>query len=166
MRRSYAGAAKPAALTAVLNGSAAALVITCDDLSNYPTGASGPFYVVVDRGKVTEEKILCASRTENVLTVLDNGLINGRGADQTTVTPHAIGAELEHIFTATDADEANSHVNSASNVHSVTGSVVGTTDTQTLTNKTLTDVTVNGATFSGTINGIEVGLNPFFLIGA
>ena len=166
MRRSYAGAAKPAALTAILNGTTAALTITCDDLSNYPTGAGGPFFVVVDRGQVTEEKILCASRTENVLTVLDNGFINGRGADQTTVTPHAIGAELEHIFTATDADEANSHVNSASNVHSVTGSVVGTTDTQTLTNKTLTDVTVNGATFSGTINGIEVGLNPFFLIGA
>lgn len=166
MRRSYAGAAKPAALTAVLNGSTAALVITCDDLSNYPTGASGPFFVVVDRGQVTEEKILCESRSGNVLNVYDTGLANGRGADQTTVTPHAIGAELEHIFTATDADEANSHVNSASNLHGVTGSVVGTTDTQNLTNKTLTDVTINGATFSGTINGIEVGLNPFFLIGA
>jgi len=166
MRRSYAGNAKLAVLTAVLNGSTAALTIVCGDLSNYPTGSSGPFYVVVDRGKVVEEKILCSSRAGNVLTVFDNGLVNGRGADQTTVTPHQIGAELEHIFTATDADEANLHVNSASNVHSVTGSVVGTTDTQNLTNKTLTDVSINGATFSGTINGIEVGLNPFFLIGA
>jgi hypothetical protein len=60
---------------------------------------------------VTEEKILCASRTGNVLTVYDTGLVNGRGADQTTVTPHLVGAELEHIFTATDADEANDHVN-------------------------------------------------------
>ena len=111
MRRSYAGAAKPAALTAALNGSAADIVITCNDLSNYPTGASGPFYVVVDRGKVTEEKILCESRSGNVLNVYDTGLANGRGADQTTVTPHQIGAELEHIFTATDADEANAHVN-------------------------------------------------------
>ena len=166
MRRSYAGAAKPAILTAVLNGSTAALVIECDDLSNYPTGSAGPFFVVVDRGQVTEEKILCESRVGNILNVYDTGLANGRGADQTTVTPHQIGAELEHIFTATDADEANLHVNSASNVHSVTGSVVGTSDTQTLTNKTLTDVTIDGATFSGTINGIEVGLNPFFLIGA
>jgi len=166
MRRSYAGAAKPAALTAILNGTTAALTIECNDLSNYPTGVSGPFFVVVDRGQVTEEKILCESRTGNTLTVYDTGLVNGRGADQTTVTPHQIGAELEHIFTATDADEANSHVNSVSNVHNVTGSVVGTTDTQTLTNKTLTDVTIDGATFSGTINGIEVGLNPFFLIGA
>jgi len=166
MRRSYAGAAKPALLTAVLNGTTAALTITCNDLSNYPTGSGGPFFVVVDRGEVTEEKILCASRAGNVLTVYNTGLVNGRGNDGTTVVSHAVGAEIEHIFTATDADEANSHVNSASNVHSVTGSVVGTTDTQTLTNKTLTDVTIDGATFSGTIDGIEVGLNPLFLIGA
>jgi hypothetical protein len=166
MRRSYSGAAKPAVLTAILNGTTAALTIECDDLSNYPTGVSGPFFVVVDRGQVTEEKILCASRTGNTLTVYDTGLVNGRGSDQTTVVPHLIGAELEHIFTATDADEANLHVNSVSNVHGVTGSVVGTTDTQTLTNKTLTDVSIDGATFSGTINGIEVGLNPLFLIGA
>ena len=111
MRRSYAGAAKPAILTAVLNGSTAALVIECDDLSNYPTGSAGPFYVVVDRGQVVEEKILCESRVGNILNVYDTGLANGRGADQTTVTPHQIGAELEHIFTATDADEANAHVN-------------------------------------------------------
>ena len=114
MRRSYAGAATPASLTEVLNGTTVALTIECDDLSNYPTGANGPFYVVVDRGKVIEEKILCESRVGNVLNVYNTGLVNGRGADQTTVTPHQIGAELEHIFTATDADEANAHVNDSS----------------------------------------------------
>lgn len=166
MRRSYAGGAKPAVLTAILNGTTGDLTIECDDLSNYPTGATGPFYVVVDRGKVSEEKILCASRSSNTITVYDTGLVTGRGADGTTVASHAIGAELEHVFTATDADEANLHVNSNSGVHGVAGSVVGTSDTQTLSNKTLTNPTINGATFTGTINGIEVGLNPFFLIGA
>ena len=120
MRRSYAGNAKPAALTAILNGTTAALTIECDDLSNYPTGSAGPFYVVVDRGQVTEEKILCESRVGNVLNVYNTGLANGRGADQTTVVPHQIGAELEHIFTATDADEANLHVNTSS-VHLESG---------------------------------------------
>jgi hypothetical protein len=43
MRRSYAGDAKPASLTSTLNGTTAALTIVCDDLSNYPTGAAGPF---------------------------------------------------------------------------------------------------------------------------
>ena len=111
MRRSYAGGAKPALLTEELNGTTAALTIECDDLSNYPTGATGPFYVVIGRGQVTEEKILCESRTGNTITVYDTGLANGRGADGTTVASHSIGSELEHVFTAQDADEANLHVN-------------------------------------------------------
>jgi hypothetical protein len=166
MRRSYAGGAKPAYLTSTLNGTTGDLTIVCDDLDNYPTGAVGPFFVVIDRGLISEEKILCSSRASNTITVFSNGLTTGRGADGTTVASHAIGAELEHVFTATDADEANLHVNSNSGVHGVAGSVVGTSDTQTLSNKTLTDPTINGATFTGTINGIEVGLNPLFLIGA
>jgi hypothetical protein len=166
MRRSYAGGAKPAYLTSTLNGTTGDLTIVCDDLDNYPTGAVGPFFVVINRGQISEEKILCSSRASNTITVFSNGLTTGRGADGTTVASHAIGAELEHVFTATDADEANLHVNSNSGVHGVAGSVVGTSDTQTLSNKTLTDPTINGATFTGTINGIEVGLNPLFLIGA
>ena len=166
MRRSYSGGAKPAALTAPLGGTTGDLTITCDDLSNYPTGSPGPFYVVLGRGTATEEKILCVSRSGNVITVYNDGITIGRGADGTTISSHSVGVEIEHIFTATDADEANAHVNANSGVHGITGSVVGTTDTQTLTNKTLTDVQINGATFSGTIEGIEVGLDPFFLMGA
>ena len=166
MRRSYAGGAKAALLTAELNGSTAALTIECGDLSNYPTGATGPFYVVVDRGQVTEEKILCVSRTGNTITVYDTGLANGRGADGTTVASHSIGAELEHVFTAQDADEANLHVNSTLGVHGVAGSVVGTSDTQTLTNKTLDGATLAGViSFTGTTEGLEL-TSPFLLMGA
>jgi hypothetical protein len=39
---------------------------------------------------------------------------------------------------AADFDEANAHVNANSGVHGAAGAVVGTTDTQTLTHKTLT----------------------------
>jgi hypothetical protein len=41
----------------------------------------------------------------------------------------------------TDVTNNTSHVAASSSVHGLTGSVVGTTDTQTLTNKTLTDST-------------------------
>lgn len=162
MRREYVGAAQKAYLTATLGGSTANLTITCDNLTNWPTGAgSRPFYVVIDRNTSSEEKILCSSRTGNTITVYNVGLVNGRGADGTSITSHSTNAEIEHVFTATDADEANAHVNASAAVHGLTGSVVGTTDTQTLSNKTL-----NNTTFTGTVEGLDVGLNPFLLIGA
>lgn len=54
-------------------------------------------------------------------------------------------------------DWANAHEIATTGVHGVTGNIVGTTDTQTLTNKTLTSPTINGAALSGTFSG-----NPTF----
>lgn len=112
MRREYQGAAQSARLSVSLGGTTGDLTIYCDDLSNWPTGTSGrPFYVVIDRNTSAEEKILCASRSGNVLTVYNVGGNNGRGADDTSITAHSNNAVIEHVFTATDADEANAHVN-------------------------------------------------------
>ena len=112
MRRSYNGAAGEASLTASLGGLTTNTTIYCNDLANWPTGAgSRPFYIVIGRGKFTEEKILCSSRSGNILTVYDDGITNGRAADGTSITTHSIGSIVEHVFTATDADEANLHVN-------------------------------------------------------
>ena len=133
MRREYKGAAQTAYLTSALGASTADLTISCNDLTNWPTGIAGrPFYVVIDRGKTNEEKILCASRSSNTISVYNVGLTNGRAADGTPISAHTINAVIEHVFTATDADEANSHVNASANVHGIVGNVVGTTDTQTL----------------------------------
>ena len=114
MRRQYAGAAAAAQLTEALGGSTADLTIECSDLTNWPTGSIGPFYVVIDRETGSEEKILCVSRSGNTLTVYDDGSLNGRGADDTSPTAHSINAVIEHSFTATDANEANLHVNTNS----------------------------------------------------
>ena len=162
MRREYQGAAQPAALTADLGGSPSNLTIYCSNLTGWPTGSIGPFYVVINRGKANEEKILCASRTGNVLSVYNSGGTVGRAADDTSITSHTANSVIEHVFTATDADEANLHVNSTSGVHGITGNVVGDTDTQTLSNKTL-----NNTTFTGTVSGLELDpLSPFLLMGA
>ena len=70
MRREYRGAAQSSVLTSALGGTTADLTIYCNDLTNWPTGINGrPFYVVIDRGKSNEEKILCASRSANTITV-------------------------------------------------------------------------------------------------
>lgn len=112
MRREYQGGAQPAQLVEPLGGSPTDLTIECDDLTGWPTGFIGPFYVVIDRGKVSEEKILCVTRTGNILTVWTSGSSTGRGADGTSRTAHNANAVIEHVFTATDANEANLHVNS------------------------------------------------------
>jgi hypothetical protein len=141
MRREYRGGARRAQLTQPLGGSTADLVITCSNLDNWPTGTGGrPFFIVVGRNTPTEEKILCISRSGNVITVFNDGLTVGRGADDTPIIAHNIGEEVEHIFTATDANEANAHVNETTGTaHGlVIANVVTTTGTQTLTNKTLT----------------------------
>jgi hypothetical protein len=138
MRRQYAGGAKPTTLSGSLGGSTGDLSISGTDFSNYPDGSVGPFYIVIDRGQVTEEKILCVSRTSNTITVYNTGLTNGRGNDGTNVVAHSVGATVEHVFTATDADEANSHVNNTTSAHGLTiANVVTTSGTQTLTNKTI-----------------------------
>lgn len=138
MRRDYTGGAQASVLTALLGGSTADKTIYCDDLTGWPTGTgSRPFYIVIDRGKSSEEKILCASRSGNILSVYDDGITNGRGSDNTSITSHSANAVIEHIFTATDADEANAHVNASGGVHGVSGVLAGVTATQTLTNKTM-----------------------------
>jgi hypothetical protein len=139
MRRSYEGAAQAAKLVSPLGGSTADQTIFCDNLTNWPTGVSDrPFFVVIDRGKSSEEKILCASRSGNTLTVYDNGIVNGRAADDTSITAHSTNAVIEHVFTATDADEANAHVNNTTSAHGLTiADVITVSNTKTLANKTI-----------------------------
>lgn len=147
MRRQYAGGAKPTTLVGNLGGSTADLSITGTSFANYPDGAVGPFYIVIDRGEITEEKILCVSRSSNVITVYNTGLTNGRGSDGTNVVAHTAGATIEHVFTAVDADESNSHVNNSTTAHGLTiANVVTTTGTQTLTNKTISQSQITSLT--------------------
>lgn len=170
MRRSYEGAAQAAQLTSALGGSTANLTIYCDDLTNWPTGTgSRPFFVVIDRGKATEEKILCDSRSGNVLTVYNSGLVNGRAADDTSITAHASNAVIEHVFTATDADEANAHVNTAS-LH-ITVCTSSTRPASPVANQTILET--DSKMMLSYINSIwepvssnEGGINPLLLIGA
>lgn len=101
-----------------------------------------PYTLILDREQATEEAVSVTNAAGTTLTVT-------RGIDGTTAFSHSLGAEVVHGITAQDIREANTHVNSSSGVHGVTGALVGATDAQTLTNKTLGNTNViNGFTAS------------------
>lgn len=128
-RRSYRGNSVATVLSTGI--SAVDTTATVTDGSGLPVGTN-PFVITVNINKTGEEKILVSGRSGNTLSGLT------RGYDGTTAATHQPGESVIHTLSAVDLDEANAHVNAATGVHGLTGAMVGTTDAQTLTNKTLT----------------------------
>lgn len=150
LRREYKGAAAATTLQNSMVGTDTSFVLVA--ANNWPTGAVGKFIVTINRGQADEEKILCDSQTTRTVACL----LANRGFDGTTAQAHAAGATVECTISAFDADEWNQHTNATGGVHGAAGAVVGTTDAQTLTNKTLTAPTINGgvADAASTIGGV------------
>jgi len=99
-RRSYAGAAPACTLTnAITSGDTSALLT--GDVTNWNNTANGSFYMVIDPGLSTEEKVLVGSRSGSSLSSIT------RGVDGTTAASHNAGATCYPVFTAVDADQAN-----------------------------------------------------------
>jgi hypothetical protein len=115
MRLEHVGNAKVTTSTAEID--AAALVIPLADVTNWPTGTVGPFWVSANKGLPNEEKILCSSRSGNNLQVFSDVSGNGRGGDGTVPQTHPINSTFEHIWTAVEADAANAHIESADGAH-------------------------------------------------
>jgi hypothetical protein len=117
VRLEHSGNAKVTTLAAGLGDSSADLIVVGADLSNWPDGSVGPFYGSVGKDLPTEEKILFSSRSGNTLQVWTSGPDNGRGQDGTSIQSHSVNEPLEHIWTATEADQANAHIEATSGVH-------------------------------------------------
>lgn len=100
-RRDFAGAAPATTLNGGIGSGDASITVTSG--TGWPTGSQGDFFVVIDRGLPSEEKIRCASRTGNTIAVQTSG----RGADDTSAAAHSNGATIEHVLVSLDADEAN-----------------------------------------------------------
>jgi hypothetical protein len=90
-----------------------------------------PFTLTLDYGAASGEEIILVNTLAG-----DSVTSCTRGYDGTAATSHSAHALCVHTFVAKDADDANDHT-SATIAHGTAGAVVGTTDAQTLTNKTV-----------------------------
>lgn len=116
-----------------------------------------PFTAVVDIGLSTQEPVDVTNIVGTTWTVT-------RNIDGTTGFAHANGATVTHADIGRDFREARSHIDSAGPqdasseaVHGLTNTagnvVVGTKETQTLANKTLTTPAITGAApVTGSVN--------------
>jgi hypothetical protein len=99
-RRSYAGAAPACTLTNAISSSDTTATLT-GDVTNWNNTANGSFFMVIDPGLSTEEKVLVGTRSGSSISSIT------RGVDGTTSAAHNAGATCYPVFTATDADQAN-----------------------------------------------------------
>ena len=104
-RKSFTGGAAPTTVAAPVSISDTSITVANGTGSSYPSGSDGPFVIVINRNTSSEEKVLIASRIDDVLTV------DTRGYDDGTAVTHAIGETVEHILDASTVDQANRYVN-------------------------------------------------------
>jgi len=165
MKLSHRGNAKVTTITAELGDTAGDLIISLADPAGWPDGSDGPFWVSVEKGWAGEEKILCASRSGDIVQVWTSGPDNGRGGDDTTIRSHPINSPIEHVWTAEEAQAANDHHEATENVHGLPSSadIMTLSGDQTATGKKtleggiITDGEFTGGTVSGgVVSGTKV----------
>jgi hypothetical protein len=146
--RKYSSRSQQTTLSGALTNSATtATVVSGTSLLGGVTISAGEiFTVVIDPDTALEEIVDVSAVSTNTLTIV-------RGRDGSSGVAHSAGAQVRHMAIGRDYREANLHIEASSAVHGLSGSVVGTTDTQTLTGKTISaaDNTLTGvATLTGT----------------
>jgi hypothetical protein len=132
--------------------------------SGYPTT---PFTAVLDKGTAAEEVILVT----NVAGTSPATVTATRGYDGSTAKSHSANATLQHYAIGQDYRDTQTHIAASAGVHGRTGDLVGTTDAQTVSGKTLSSSTLSGDTAVSTAStpGLKVqkggaGFTPDLLL--
>lgn len=102
---------------------------------------SFPFTIAVDYETPLEELMDVTGYTGDIFTVT-------RGVDNTSPVEHAVGAKVRHVASGRDFADTQTHVAATTDIHGVTGEIVGTESVQVLTNKT---ISVSNNTLQGVV---------------
>ena len=109
---------------------------------------SETYTVVIDPDTALEEIVdITVYSSGNTLNIT-------RNIDGSTAQAHSAGAVVRHMAIGRDYQESNNHIEASAAVHGLSGTVVGTTDTQTLTNKTLTSPTLTTPALGTPASGV------------
>lgn len=137
--RYYSSTATDTTLTGNITSSSTS--ITLASVTGFPS--QFPYTLALDYDTASEELVDVTAASGTTLTVT-------RAVDSTSAQSHSTGAKVKHVISGRDLRETQNHMAASTGVHGVTGAVVGTTDTQTLTNK---DVSSSTNTFPASMQG-------------
>lgn len=124
--RYYSSTAAATQLTSGVGASGTTILVG----STVGLPATFPYTLILDEGQSSEEVVTVTAASGGTLTVI-------RGEDGTFGSAHDAGAAVRHGISARDLREPQDHIAATSNVHGVTGALVGATQSQTLTNKVI-----------------------------
>ena len=111
LARSFAGGAQATTLASpMLNTDTSFTLVTA---TGWPSGASGNFWVDIDPGLPSEEKILCSATTGVIVTCVGRG---GGSGDGTVAAAHNAGAVVRIVHVSQDDSEANALVANLGNL--------------------------------------------------
>ena len=159
--RLYSSISQETTLASALSAGASTMTVVNASglLATITPAADETFVVVIDPDTALEEiveVITPSSPSSNTLTIQ-------RNIDSSTAIAHSAGAAVRHMAIGRDFRDADAHIRNTTTAHGLTiADVITTTNTKTLTNKTLTSPTITGTgaiagTFTGNLTGNVTG---------
>jgi hypothetical protein len=148
--RKYSSRAQQSTLASAITSTSSSMTLISGGGAKVMGGktltGSETYTLVIDPDTSLEEIVDVTVYSSGDTLTITRGIENSG-----TGVAHSAGAVVRHMATGRDLQEANNHIEASSAVHGLSGTVVGTTDSQTLSAKILTTPTVNGATLTGTV---------------